>query len=75
MSTYTFEEKDDVIYVSAQTPCGSKIPDIAVILEPRSINPVLRLRDPNTEEYSAGIGLSGLAKILEYMQSRNKELD
>ena len=72
---YTFEEDGDVVYVSLETPCGAKIPDIALILEPQSVNPVLRLRDPKTNEYSSGLGLSGLAKILEYVKSRNKELD
>lgn len=73
--SYTFEDDGDAIFVTLETPCGAKVPDVAVILEPDSLNPVLRLRDPSTGEYSSGLGLSGLAKILDYIKSRNTKMN
>jgi len=74
-SIYTFEEDGGAIFVSLKTPCGTKLSDIAIILEPDSLNPILRIRDMHTNEYSAGLGLSGISEILDYVKELNKELN
>ena len=74
---YTFEEDEeaDLVFVNFESPCGMRVLGIAIILEPKSINPVIRLLDTSTGEYTAGLGLNGLSKIIDYVKSRNKEMN
>lgn len=73
--TFTEDEEVDLVFVDYHAPCGDTIRGIAIILEPKSINPVLRLLDENTGDYTASIGMNGLSTMLEYIKLRNKELD
>lgn len=74
---YTFtEDKDaDLVIVDYEAPCGDVFRGIALILEPKSVNPVLKLLDEDTGDYTAGIGMNGIAQMLEYIQSLSKEMD
>ena len=73
--TYTADEEADLVFVDYDAPCGDVFRGIALILEPKSANPVLKLLDEDTGEYTAGIGMNGIATMLEYIQSLSKEMD
>lgn len=75
--SYTFEEDEeaDIVYVHYHAPCGTTIRGVAIILEPKSANPILKLLNEDTGEYNAGLGMNGISTILDYIQEKNWEMD